>query len=208
MFGISTSEFFIILAVALMLLGPKKLPEMARAIGRAIGEFKKASSEMKKTLQEDERLSEIKKTFDDAVAEGHFRADLCARLDGLTVHLPPLRERVEEVPYLFGKLLAVHSVGNETMPAVQPGLIEQLCLHDLPFNVRELSLLAKRLIVLHGHESTLGRDHLPARFLQGTGEPAAASGARAPEPASSGPSSDDGDDRDDDHDRHLRTVHA
>jgi len=70
MLGVSSSEFFIILAVALMLLGPKKLPELARALGRAIGEFKKASSEMKRTLQEDERLSEIKKTFDDAVTEG------------------------------------------------------------------------------------------------------------------------------------------
>jgi len=70
MLGVSSSEFFIILAVALMILGPKKLPELARALGRAIGEFKKASSEMKRTLQEDERLSEIKKTFDDAVTEG------------------------------------------------------------------------------------------------------------------------------------------
>jgi transcriptional regulator with PAS, ATPase and Fis domain len=93
------------------------------------------------------------------VAERRFRADLCARLDGLTIRLPPLRERKQEIPYLFQHLLHLHSGGRP--PEVEPRLVEQLCLHDWPFNVRELDLLVRRLLVLHGHEPLLRRSSLP-----------------------------------------------
>jgi transcriptional regulator of acetoin/glycerol metabolism len=113
-----------------------------------------------------------------AVNEKRFRADLYARLDGLTVELPPLRERLDEVPYLFGCLLNERSGGRP--PEVEPRLIEQLCLYDLPFNVRELDLLAKRLLVLHGHEKRLERAHLPERFLRASVRKQAAAAIEAP----------------------------
>jgi transcriptional regulator with PAS, ATPase and Fis domain len=94
-----------------------------------------------------------------AVAQRRFRPDLCARLEGLTVVLPPLRERREEIPYLFSHLLSEHSGGRP--PGVEPRLIEQLCLYDWPFNVRELDLLVRRLLVLHAHEGWLRRSQLP-----------------------------------------------
>lgn len=97
-----------------------------------------------------------------AVAEKTFRADLYARLDGLTVKLPPLRERIEDVPYLFARMLHEGSGGRP--PAVDPLLVEQLCLYDWPLNVRELTTLVRRLLVLHGHDGRLKRDHLPARL--------------------------------------------
>jgi DNA-binding NtrC family response regulator len=50
-------------------------------------------------------------------------------------------------------------------PEVEARLVEQLCLHDWPFNVRELDLLARRLLVLHGHEELLHRSHLPEHIL-------------------------------------------
>jgi transcriptional regulator with PAS, ATPase and Fis domain len=98
-----------------------------------------------------------------AVAEGRFRADLCGRLDAVSVRLPPLRERKEEIPYLFSHLLGMHSGGRS--PAVEPRLIEQLCLYDWPFNVRELDLLTRSLLVVHAHEGTLRRSFLPDRVL-------------------------------------------
>jgi len=101
------------------------------------------------------------------VAERRFRADLCARLDGLTVCLPPLRERKQEVPYLLQHLLHEHSDG--TPPKVEPRLVEQLLLYDWPFNVRELDLLVRRLLVLHGGEGSLRRSHLPDHMLRGLG---------------------------------------
>ena len=105
------------------------------------------------------------------VEEHRFRADLCARLDGLTIRLPPLRERKQEIAYLFTHLLRLHSGGRP--PEVEPRLVEQLCLYDWPFNVRELDLLARRLLVLHGHEELLRRSYLPEHILNppAKGEP-------------------------------------
>lgn len=98
----------------------------------------------------------------DAVKRGEFRADLFARLDGLTLKLPPLRERRAEIPYLFARLLVSASGGHP--PLVDARLVEQLCAYDWPFNVRELSLLVKRVLVLHGGEPKLKPQHLPERI--------------------------------------------
>ncbi|HYQ18742.1 MAG TPA: sigma 54-interacting transcriptional regulator [Polyangiaceae bacterium] len=97
-----------------------------------------------------------------AVAQARFRADLFARLDGLSVRLPPLRERRAEIPYLFTRLLVEGSGARPPTPEVR--LVERLCLYDWPFNVRELGLLVKRLLVLHGAEPKLLLRHLPERF--------------------------------------------
>jgi transcriptional regulator of acetoin/glycerol metabolism len=93
------------------------------------------------------------------VAERRFRPDLSARLDGMTVRLPPLRDRRQEIAFLFSHLLREHSGGRP--PQLEPRLVEQLCLYDWPFNVREMDLLVRRLLVLHGTEETLRRSHLP-----------------------------------------------
>jgi DNA-binding NtrC family response regulator len=99
-----------------------------------------------------------------AVEEKRFRADLYARLAGLVVCLPPLRERTEEVPALFARMLARHCKGPA--PALDRLLVEALCLHDWPFNVRELDLLARRLAAMHAGGATLERSHLPPEMRQ------------------------------------------
>jgi DNA-binding NtrC family response regulator len=101
------------------------------------------------------------------VEEQRFRADLCARLDGLTIRLPPLRERKQEIAYLFAYFLNQHSGGRP--PEIEPHLVEQLCLYDWPFNVRELDLLTRRLLVLHGHEPILRRSYLPEQVFSRAG---------------------------------------
>jgi transcriptional regulator with PAS, ATPase and Fis domain len=95
----------------------------------------------------------------EAVAAGRFRADLQARLDGLTIVLPPLRARRDEAVALFRELLRQHAGGRA--PALDPKLIESVALHDWPLNVRELVTVARRLLVVHGHEPLLRRAHLP-----------------------------------------------
>lgn len=70
MFGISSTEFLIILIVGLIVVGPQKLPELARALGRAIGEFRRATTDIKDAFEADESISEAKKSFNEAVSEG------------------------------------------------------------------------------------------------------------------------------------------
>jgi transcriptional regulator with PAS, ATPase and Fis domain len=114
----------------------------------------------------------------DGVRAGRFRPDLLARLDGLTVHLPPLRDRRQDVLPLFSYLL--RHLNQTRAPALESDLVERLCLYDWPFNVRELVFLARRLLALHGNESTLLASHLPERMRdQATALPAGSDQALA-----------------------------
>ena len=63
MFGIGLPELIIIMVIALVVIGPSKLPDLARSLGRAMREFKKATNELKETLSVDDELSDVKKAF-------------------------------------------------------------------------------------------------------------------------------------------------
>ena len=65
MFGIGMPEMILILAVALIVIGPKKLPDLAKSLGKAMGEFKKATSDLKESMQIDTELKEVKNAFND-----------------------------------------------------------------------------------------------------------------------------------------------
>ncbi|HEY7376771.1 MAG TPA: sigma-54 dependent transcriptional regulator [Polyangia bacterium] len=69
------------------------------------------------------------------VALKQFRQDLYFRLAAAVLHLPPLRERRDDIPLLVGRLLA--DLGRESLPVAAEAL-EQLCAHGWPGNVREL----------------------------------------------------------------------
>ena len=61
MFGsIGMPELIIILVIALIIFGPRKLPELGRSLGRSINTFKKASNELRSTLEEEIRIEEQK----------------------------------------------------------------------------------------------------------------------------------------------------
>ena len=65
MFGIGMPEILLILAVALIVIGPKKLPDLAKSLGRAIGEFKNATREFKQSIEINSDLKDVKDTFED-----------------------------------------------------------------------------------------------------------------------------------------------
>jgi TatA/E family protein of Tat protein translocase len=57
-------ELIIIFVIALIIFGPRKLPELGRSLGKSIAEFKKASNELKSTLEEEIRLEETRSNLE------------------------------------------------------------------------------------------------------------------------------------------------
>jgi DNA-binding NtrC family response regulator len=80
---------------------------------------------------------------------GRFREDLYYRLNVVTIYLPPLRERREDIPQLVGHFLRIYNEQNlRHVPHVQPKAMEMLCAYEWPGNVRELQNYVERAVVL------------------------------------------------------------
>jgi two-component system response regulator AtoC len=119
--------------------------------------------------------------IDAAVAAGRFREDLFLLLNGVTIDLPPLRERREEIPALTDFFIKKYSVQyNKPLTEITPPTLQALVEHDWPGNVRELENLAKRVVVL-GSESAVLKDlqHAAAAARHRAAAPASPAAAAA-----------------------------
>jgi DNA-binding NtrC family response regulator len=95
------------------------------------------------------------------VREGRFREDLFHRLNVISLHLPPLRERKEDIPLLIERFLDQFCQENGKPPrAFTHGAMKLLMDYDWPGNVRELENVVERAIVLSTQES-MDADLLP-----------------------------------------------
>jgi DNA-binding NtrC family response regulator len=95
------------------------------------------------------------------VREGRFREDLFHRLNVISLHLPPLRERKEDIPLLIERFLQQFCEENSKPPrAFTHGAMKLLMDYDWPGNVRELENVVERAIVLSTQEA-MDADILP-----------------------------------------------
>lgn len=109
----------------------------------------------------------------EAVKAGRFREDLYYRLDVISVHLPALRHRREDIPILIGHFLHEHRVRHPQSPVqrVSPEVMQRLLDYEWPGNVRELSHVLERLVVL-GRSEEVGVSDLPSTLRpSGTSAP-------------------------------------
>jgi two-component system nitrogen regulation response regulator GlnG len=106
------------------------------------------------------------------IQQGLFREDLFFRLNVVPLRLPPLRERIDDLPDLIRHFLA--RVAGEGLPLKQidPSAIERLKKHRWPGNVRELENLARRLAALYPQE-TITTAVIDAELAQPEPQPAA-----------------------------------
>jgi len=94
-------------------------------------------------------IAATNKDIEQSVADGQFREDLFFRLNVVSIHLPPLRERREEVPLLCDYFLKKYSVQyNKPFAELSPDTRQLFMDYDWPGNVRELENLIKRRVVL------------------------------------------------------------
>lgn len=104
------------------------------------------------------------------VKEGQFRAELLWRLDVVSLHVPPLRERREDVPLLVAQCLRRLGKDGGSAISVTPEAMGALTSHEWPGNVRELENVIERMVVMAGPRATLGVGDLPAD-VRGAGGP-------------------------------------
>ena len=111
MFGIGLPELIIIMVIALIVIGPSKLPDLAKALGKGMAEFRKATQEIKNSLDMDEDIQEVKKDLVDSISGLDEPIDL------------PESDKPEESRYDdFDEALADYEKSKEeTEPSAQVG---------------------------------------------------------------------------------------
>jgi len=108
-------------------------------------------------------ISATNRNLHDMVARGEFREDLYYRLNVIPIHIPPLRDRREDILPLIHLFLKTYNQKYQLYKEFDYELIDFLTLYDWPGNIRELSNLIERLVVTV-YQDKIGIDHLPKEY--------------------------------------------
>jgi transcriptional regulator with PAS, ATPase and Fis domain len=105
------------------------------------------------------------------VRDGKFREDLYFRLNVVTIALPPLRDRRQDIPLLAHHFLTKYSQEmNRSFTGFDPAAMDLLVRYDWPGNVRELANAIERSLVV-GHAPTVRAEDLPVKLNERKGPP-------------------------------------
>jgi DNA-binding NtrC family response regulator len=109
-------------------------------------------------------LAATNKEPEQAVAKGELRQDLYFRLNVFHIHLPPLRERKDDIPLLVEHILRDINVKHgRQVRGVNPEVLDMVASYSWPGNVRELRNVLERAAIISNRD-LIGRAHLPADF--------------------------------------------
>jgi two-component system, NtrC family, response regulator HydG len=141
-----------------MALQAKLLDVLERGVVRAVGSNKEKALDVRVVAATNRDLRR-------QVAEGHFREDLLFRLDVVTIPIPPLRERREDLLELFGHFLASAQRRHPQSPVrkLSPAALDRMLGYPWPGNVRELANVIERVVLL-GSAEEASIDDLPAQL--------------------------------------------
>lgn len=103
--------------------------------------------------------------LDELCDQGVFRRDLFYRLNVINIHVPPLRERRDDIPLLVAHLLRKHSNESQPSPVVEDSTLNLLNSYAWPGNVRELENVIERAITLN-RSGRITPEDLPARVFR------------------------------------------
>lgn len=126
---------------------------------RSLGEDREASIDVRVVAATNRPLLEM-------IERGTFRADLFHRLQVLPIHLPPLRERREDIAPLVQHLVASHNEQDSTQMVAAPEFVEALRQLELPGNIRQLENLVRGAMARKEDDSPLSLTDLPEPILE------------------------------------------
>jgi len=116
-------------------------------------------------------IAATNRAIEEMVDEGEFRADLYYRINVVRIDIPPLRERMEDVPLLVEHFVSRFNAAlDREVEGVTDAALSALMAYDYPGNVRELENLIERAFVLC-REGRIGLRHLPAKLAGGAEPP-------------------------------------
>ncbi|ABA58820.1 Sigma-54 specific, transcriptional regulator, Fis family [Nitrosococcus oceani ATCC 19707] len=109
------------------------------------------------------------RNLEEQLQEGNFREDLYYRLNVFPIEMPPLRERVEDIPLLINEIITRIEHEKGASVRLTPAAVMALCQYPWPGNVRELANLVERLTILHPY-GVVDHYDLPEKYrIEGEG---------------------------------------
>lgn len=109
-------------------------------------------------------IAATNRNLEEMVEKAGFRRDLFFRLSVIPIGIPPLRERIEDIPPLIDYFRKRFNRKCATNKVIMPSVIDYLCGYAFPGNIRELANLVEQLIVLSSGEH-IAMEDLPSRVL-------------------------------------------